>query len=61
MSISRSASLLLSTSALSEEQRGYQELARKFAKEEMIPVAPEYDRTGEVSPPSYENGDPESP
>lgn len=33
--------------ALSEEQRGYQDLARKFAKEEIIPVAAEYDRTGE--------------
>ena len=35
--------------ALSEEQRSYQELAKKFAKEEIIPVAAEYDRTGEVS------------
>lgn len=35
--------------ALSEEQRSYQDLARKFAKEEIIPVAAEYDRTGEVS------------
>lgn len=34
---------------MSEEQRGYQDLARKFAKEEIIPVAAEYDRTGEVS------------
>lgn len=32
--------------ALNETQREFQELARKFAREEIIPVAPEYDRTG---------------
>ena len=42
-------SALTPTSALSEEQRGYQELAKKFAKEEIMPVAAEHDRTGEVS------------
>ena len=35
-------------SALSEDQKNYQELARKFAKEEILPKAAEYDRTGEV-------------
>lgn len=33
--------------ALSAEQQEYQQLARKFAREEIIPVAAEYDRTGE--------------
>ena len=32
---------------LTEDQKAYQELARKFALEEIIPVAAEYDRTGE--------------
>lgn len=32
---------------LSDTQREMQELARKFAKEEIIPVANEYDRTGQ--------------
>ena len=36
-------------SGLSEDQKSYQDLARKFAREEMVPVAAEYDRTGEVS------------
>ncbi|KAI9322229.1 acyl-CoA dehydrogenase/oxidase [Dichotomocladium elegans] len=31
---------------LSEEQKSIQELSRKFAREEIIPVAAEYDRTG---------------
>lgn len=31
---------------LSEEQREFQEVARKFAREEIIPVAAEHDRTG---------------
>jgi acyl-CoA dehydrogenase len=30
---------------LSEEQRGVQELATRFAREEIVPVAAEYDRT----------------
>ncbi len=34
---------------LSEEQRGYQDLALKFAREEIIPKASHYDKTGEVS------------
>jgi len=32
---------------LSPEQREMQELARKFAREEIIPVAAHHDRTGE--------------
>ncbi|KAJ8300609.1 hypothetical protein KUTeg_022128 [Tegillarca granosa] len=32
---------------LSEEQKEYQQLARKFAREEIIPVAAEHDKTGE--------------
>nr|KAG5703069.1 hypothetical protein BaRGS_016230 [Batillaria attramentaria] len=32
---------------LSPEQHEYQQTARKFAREEIIPKAPEYDRTGE--------------
>ncbi|XP_002739489.1 medium-chain specific acyl-CoA dehydrogenase, mitochondrial-like [Saccoglossus kowalevskii] len=32
---------------LTDEQKEYQQLARKFAREEMIPKAAEYDRTGE--------------
>ncbi|KAK6195907.1 hypothetical protein SNE40_001236 [Patella caerulea] len=32
---------------LTQEQRDYQELARKFAREEIIPKAAEHDRTGE--------------
>lgn len=31
---------------LSDTQREMQEVSRKFAKEEIIPVAAEYDRTG---------------
>lgn len=33
-------------SELNETQREFQELARKFAREEIIPVAAEHDRTG---------------
>jgi len=36
-------------SDLTEEQKGYQELARKFAAEEIIPKAAYHDQTGEVS------------
>jgi hypothetical protein len=32
--------------AMSEEQKSFQDLARKFALEEIIPVAAEHDRTG---------------
>lgn len=32
--------------ALNETQSEFQELARKFAREEIIPVAAEYDKTG---------------
>ena len=33
---------------LSEEQKEFQELARKFTEDEIIPVAAEHDKTGEV-------------
>lgn len=33
---------------LSEELQQLQEMARKFSHEEIIPVAAEYDKTGEV-------------
>jgi len=33
---------------LSDEQKEMQLLARKFAREEIIPVAPHHDQTGEV-------------
>ncbi|XP_078685911.1 medium-chain specific acyl-CoA dehydrogenase, mitochondrial-like [Branchiostoma floridae x Branchiostoma belcheri] len=36
---------------LTDEQREFQELARKFAREEIIPVAAEYDKTGEYPVP----------
>ncbi|XP_074653958.1 medium-chain specific acyl-CoA dehydrogenase, mitochondrial-like [Tubulanus polymorphus] len=32
---------------LTEEQKQFQSLARKFAREEIIPVAPDYDKSGE--------------
>jgi acyl-CoA dehydrogenase len=32
--------------ALSEEQKSIQEMARKFTRDEIIPVAAEHDRTG---------------
>lgn len=32
---------------LTEEQKQMQEMARKFAREEIIPVASQYDKTGE--------------
>uniref|UniRef100_D6RFD7 Acyl-Coenzyme A dehydrogenase, medium chain n=1 Tax=Mus musculus TaxID=10090 RepID=D6RFD7_MOUSE len=33
---------------LTEQQKEFQATARKFAREEIIPVAPEYDKSGEV-------------
>ena len=33
---------------LTDQQKEFQELSRKFAREEIVPVAAEYDRTGEV-------------
>ena len=36
-------------SEISDEQKEFRDLARKFAREEIIPVAPHHDRTGEVS------------
>lgn len=32
-----------------DQQREFQQLARKFTREEIVPHAAEYDRTGEVS------------
>lgn len=34
--------------ALNDEQKKMQELARKFAREEILPKAAHYDKTGEV-------------
>ena len=34
--------------ALSDEQKEFQELARKFTREEIIPKAAHHDKTGEV-------------
>ena len=34
---------------LTDEQKEYQQLARKFGREVVKPAAAEYDRTGEVS------------
>uniref|UniRef100_A0AAR2IIG7 Medium-chain specific acyl-CoA dehydrogenase, mitochondrial n=1 Tax=Pygocentrus nattereri TaxID=42514 RepID=A0AAR2IIG7_PYGNA len=34
-------------SELTDQQKEFKEVARKFAQEEIIPVAPEYDRSGE--------------
>lgn len=34
---------------MSPEQEEFREVARKFAHEEMIPLVPHYDRTGEVT------------
>lgn len=34
---------------LSDEQKEYRDLARKFCREEIVPSAPHYDKTGEVS------------
>ncbi|KAI5627529.1 medium-chain specific acyl-CoA dehydrogenase, mitochondrial, partial [Silurus asotus] len=32
---------------LTEQQKEFQDVARKFAREEIIPVAPDYDKSGE--------------
>lgn len=34
---------------LTEQQKEFQELARRFAREEIVPVAAAYDKSGEVS------------
>lgn len=34
---------------LTDQQKEFQQLARKFAREEIIPHAPTYDKSGEVS------------
>lgn len=36
---------------LTEEQKEFQATARKFAREEILPAAAHYDRTGEVGLP----------
>ncbi|XP_066295247.1 medium-chain specific acyl-CoA dehydrogenase, mitochondrial-like isoform X2 [Branchiostoma lanceolatum] len=41
---------------LTDEQREYQDLARKFAREEIIPVASQYDKTGEYPFPILKKG-----
>lgn len=41
--------LLLWPTALTEQQKEFQQLARKFAREEILPAASAYDRSGEVS------------
>ena len=40
--------------ALSEEQQAFKDLARKFAAEEVIPVAAEYDKTMEFPRPVFD-------
>lgn len=39
--------VLLIVLELSDTQKEFRDLARKFAREEIIPVAAEYDKTGE--------------
>jgi acyl-CoA dehydrogenase len=39
---------LLNLKELTSDQKEYQQLARKFAREEIIPVAAQHDKTGEV-------------
>lgn len=34
---------------LTDQQKEFQQLARKFAREEIVPHAPTYDKSGEVS------------
>lgn len=40
---------LLSSSEMTEQQKEFQQLARRFAREEIVPAAAAYDRSGEVS------------
>lgn len=42
---------LFFSTELTDEQKEFQATARKFALEEIIPVAAQYDRTGEVNLP----------
>lgn len=39
--------------ALNDTQREFQDVARKFAREEVIPVAAQYDKTGEYPWPLF--------
>lgn len=39
----------LSLAELTDQQKEFQQLARKFAREEIVPLAAAYDRSGEVS------------
>lgn len=41
--------LLLCPTGLTDQQKEFQQLARKFAREEILPAAAAYDRSGEVS------------
>ncbi|CAH1271873.1 ACADM [Branchiostoma lanceolatum] len=41
---------------MTDEQREFQDLARKFAREEIIPVASQYDKTGEYPFPILKKG-----
>ena len=34
---------------LNEDQQGIEELARKFAREEILPIAADHDKSGEAS------------
>lgn len=38
-----------SSTELTDQQKEFQQLARKFAREEIIPAAAAYDRSGDVS------------
>uniref|UniRef100_A0A673K4W7 Acyl-CoA dehydrogenase/oxidase N-terminal domain-containing protein n=1 Tax=Sinocyclocheilus rhinocerous TaxID=307959 RepID=A0A673K4W7_9TELE len=39
--------LFLNLTELTDQQKEFQEVARKFAREEIVPAAPSYDRSGE--------------
>lgn len=41
---------ILLSAELTDEQKEYQQVARKFAREVIKPVAADYDKSGEVSP-----------
>lgn len=43
------SSCSLDPTELTDQQKEFQQLARKFAREEIVPAAPAYDRSGEVS------------
>ena len=41
--------LMFRPAELTDQQKEFQQLARRFAREEMMPAAAAYDRSGEVS------------